>query len=152
MIGPDGIIAPWLEAIRPTRLLVVGDHLPILDDYQRAHPLELESAPANRHDLGHHPKTYAAVLISHVLASDDDLLLAGIARNQLAPQVLVFVRPDQVQSTALFGLGFVRHAETADRMGALLSFRYALATYNHTRDWNNPKFWANPERWNKHWW
>lgn len=151
MTGPDGVIAPWLDAVAPKTLLVVGPNLPLITDYQAAHAVMVESSPSAHDALTALHKRYDAVLISEILASEHDVLLAGIARNQLAPEVLTLVRPS-IPVTALFALGYVRFAPTADREGPLLSFRYTLATYNHTRSWNNPKFWANPEQWNKHWW
>ena len=151
MIGPDGVIAPWLDAVAPRTLLVVGPTLPLLADYAASHPVVVETSPSTDDALTGLQKRYDAVLMSEIIASEDAVLLAGIARNQLAPDVLTLVRPT-IPATALFALGYVRYAHTEDRDGPLLSFRYTLATYNHTRSWNNPKFWANPERWNKHWW
>jgi len=152
MSSPDGLIAPWLEAIAPRTLLLIGPTLPLVQDYQATHAIHVVQQSADPHALTHHDSRHEAVLISQVIETENDLVLAGIARNQLAPEVFVFVRSSVIAPSALFGLGYVRDGETEDRQGSLLSFRYTLATYNHTRAWNNPKFWANPEQWNKHWW
>ncbi len=152
MTGPDGLIAPWLEVVAPRTLVVIGPTLPLVENYQSTHAVDVVQLSPDPHALTHHSMRYEAVLISQVIETEDDLVLPGIARNQLAPQVFVLIRPAVIAPSALFGLGYVRHSETHDREGPLLSFCYTLATYNHTRAWNNAKFWANPEQWNKHWW
>ena len=149
-ISPDSIVAPWLETIQPSRLWVIGTSSPpVVSDYQThtasqvavLDPVEI----CSNHEI---PK---AALIARPLTMQKDLLVAGQLRNLLISDILCFVS-EELAPESLYALAFKRGEECQEKTLSLSSFHYSLASYNHTRVWNNPKYWANPENWNRYWW
>lgn len=149
--SPDSIIAPWLEAAAPRSLWIVGPSIPpVVMDYCQAHGTAHQILDDASMAATTDPIPEAAILVEPIVDADQ-LSAAGILKNRLIGHVLCFADA-QFPVGAFYGLAFESGATCFARGRALLSFQYALATYNHTRAWNNPKFWANPEHWNKHWW
>ena len=149
--SPDALIAPWLSDRAPRSLWVVGEDVPpVVADYALANAVSLThlSGPL-AFDL-HQPIPEAA-LVADPIRLEGDIERLGALRNRLIGDILCLVAAE-VQNDMLYALGFRRGEICHTQHGELLSFHYALATYNHTRAWNNPKFWANPENWNKYWW
>lgn len=149
--SPDALIAPWLTERKPKSLWVIGQGTPpVIQDFATANDTALTHInDAMLTDLTL-PVPAAAILVDPILV-ESDLVRVGILRNRLITDIYCLVSR-QVPSEALYALGFRRGEYCVSQAGELLSFHYALATYNHTRAWNNPKFWANPENWNKYWW
>ena len=150
MISPDAVIAPWLEIIRPSHLWIVGSEVPpVARDYQKhsQSTIQLLSAQA----INSETLIPTAALCIQPIAHPDDLVTLGQLRNLLIPNIFCLVAAN-MPANNLFGLAFKRGSFCRNKTQQLLSFHYALATYNHTRSWNNPKSWANPENWNKFWW
>jgi hypothetical protein len=149
--SPDAVIAPWLSDAPGRTLWVIGETMPpLVADYLSEHAREVSrfQPQIEAIDWSAHSD---ACLLTTPLDSEAGLVLLGRLRNHLIPHILCFVR-EPLSDADLFSLSFKRGIRVSTQAGPLLSFTYALATYNHTRAWNNPKFWANPENWNKYWW
>ena len=148
---PDAIIAPWLDDAPGNQLWVIGDAVPpVVQDYIEARDSEVFEFDATIAAIDW-SRAAQACLITQPIQNEVDLLLLGRLRNHLIPHILCFANTE-LDETALFALSFKRGAAVVIQGRTHLSFSYALATYNHSRAWNNPKFWANPENWNKYWW
>mgnify|MGYP000046335846 FL=1 len=149
--SPDAIIAPWLSDSPGQSLWVIGEAIPpLVTDYLDEHPRNVRRFDPHIEAIDWSGPTDACLLTTP-LDSNAALMLLGRLRNHLIAHILCFIR-EPLTDTDLFSLGFKRGMQVSTQTGPLLSFTYALATYNHTRAWNNPKFWANPENWNKYWW
>lgn len=150
-LSPDALIAPWLSERKPKSLWVVGQGTPpVIQDFATANDTALTEIRANMLTDLSLPVPMAAICVDPILG-ELELEHVGILRNRLITDIFCLVS-QQIPAEALYALGFHRGEYCVSQAGELLSFHYALATYNHTRAWNNPKFWANPENWNKYWW
>ncbi|HBX25940.1 MAG TPA: hypothetical protein DEF72_00770 [Gammaproteobacteria bacterium] len=149
-LSPDSIIAPWLEAVQPKRLWVIGTSSPsVVGDY-KAHAASQVAVLDPAEICSSHEMPQAA-LVAQPLITQKDLLVAGQLRNLLIADILCFAS-NKLAPEALYALAFKCGEKCQEKTFSLSSFHYSLASYNHVRVWNNPKFWANPENWNRYWW